>query len=138
MAEQVAQLTAPTERDIKDQDMIRRWRLRALTANTEALGRDYCASLINLSEIGGQETINATRHSVALNGNPVIGQHGSGSSAAGDPDSSGGPERGVRAVGWSLIAPTKGSSEAKGRPPGHGAPVRRADAGDGHAVEQEL
>ena len=70
VAEQVAHLTTPTEEDIKEQDLIRHWRLKALRANTETLGRDYCASLINLSEIGNQESMEMFRHSVALNGSP--------------------------------------------------------------------
>ena len=70
-AEQIAQLIPPTEQDIKEQNMIRHWRLQALKANTEALGRDYCASLINLSEIEGQSPMEELRKSVALNGNPA-------------------------------------------------------------------
>ena len=65
VAEQIAQLIAPTEQDIKEQDLIRHWRLKALQANTEALGRDYCASLINLSEINDQ-TVVETRGSPYL------------------------------------------------------------------------
>ena len=51
--EPIAQLVEPTEMDDQDQQVIREWRLRALKSNAEALGRDYLASLIDLSEIQG-------------------------------------------------------------------------------------
>ena len=87
--ELIAQLAAPTEEDVALQKMIRGWRMKSLRENTEALGREYCASLINLSEIGGQElhvgptsrasnrspsgreNIQVGRQSVSSNGNPA-------------------------------------------------------------------
>ena len=53
LCEPMAHLAKPSEEDIKEQQIIRDWRLKALRANTEALGREYCSSLMNLSEITG-------------------------------------------------------------------------------------
>ena len=57
VAEHVAVLTTPSDEDIKEQEMIRRWRLKALKSNAEALGCDYCASLTNMSEVVGSGTV---------------------------------------------------------------------------------
>ena len=56
--EPVAHLVAPTDKDFQAQKEIRNWRLKALKSNTEALGREYCASLINLSEVSGSGAAN--------------------------------------------------------------------------------
>ena len=61
VVERIAQLATPTEEDIKEQDMIRWWRMKSLKSNTEALGPNYCASLINLSEIDSHESIEMTQ-----------------------------------------------------------------------------
>ena len=53
------QLVSPREADLQDQQKICDWRRNVLTTKTQAVGRDYCASLINMSEIVGPCTVGA-------------------------------------------------------------------------------
>ena len=143
-------MATPSEEDIKAQEMIRRWRLTTLKSNAEALGRDYCASLINLSEISGHEPMQKidrqfaassgnpdNQQSASLSGNPEVQtHHGSGSNDA----------KGERYLPNGLECPDAptwprtlgGRKEPGTKPPKHGAPVCKADAGDVQAVEREL
>ena len=78
------------------------------------------------------------RHSVALNGNPEVNQHGSGSNASGSRDGLGDPGVVVPPRRKFPVVPAKGTPGPEGKYPKHGAPVRRADTGDIQSVEREL